>query len=211
MPDSDDSDDIDMLTISREEAHRTVDRQIDTLDDIDTKAAKILRINLILLGIILTGLSIASAPGSSQSAPLAYSDLVNNYTVIGTVSLLLSTGAAAVTYTASSLKAGASAKDIDRFLTSNYSDREDYRLLVEGYTDWIQYNYKVNAKNAPLGTLTILLLILSMLFLALGVKQAATGHMEIYLKIFAVLLFILIVYLTGIIGQIRRYRRVRSD
>lgn len=68
---SDDSSDggdseFDILTIAREEAHRTVDHQLSTLNDIDTKAAKILRLNLLLLSIVLTGLSVVGTRSSDQ-------------------------------------------------------------------------------------------------------------------------------------------------
>jgi hypothetical protein len=60
---------VNIVEISRQEAQRTLDNQFRMLSDIDDKAARLLRINLILLGIILTGISIAadSSTGSGTN------------------------------------------------------------------------------------------------------------------------------------------------
>lgn len=210
MPDTDDEG-VDVLSISREEAHRTVDSQVRTLESIDTKAAKTIRLNLVLLGIILTGLSLATAPETAPDGPVYYSDLVNVYTITGTGLLLGSTAVAAVTYTSSSLRVGVGPTDLRSFLDNDYSDRANLEGLVEGYAEWIEYNYEINAKNAPLGTLTVLLLLVAMASLALGVKQAATGRVEWWLLAGTVGLLLLVVYLTGFLVQVRRYWRIRSN
>lgn len=204
--------DIDITTIAREEAHRTVDNQIQTLNDIDTKAARILRINLVLLSITLTGFSITINLQSSQetkSAPLHVVDLVNGYTLAGLVLLLLSTAVAGITYTASSLRIGMNPRDLRDVLDNQYSDRQNLDGLVSSYASWIQYNYEINAKNAPLGTMTILLLIYAMTALALGVKAAATEGVEWWLAVISVFLLTGMTWTTGIWGQLRRYWRTR--
>lgn len=207
----DDDDDVDILRISREEAHRTIDNQIQTLNDIDSKAARILRLNLILLGILFTGISIATPSQSAGNSPIVYNDLQNNYNIAGVVLLLLSTGFAAITYTASSLQGGTGPADLRSMLNNDYTDRENLAGLVESYAAWIEYNYKVNAKNAPLGTLTLLLLILAMTALALGVKKATTGVVEWWILFVVTLLLIFLIYLTGIWGQIKRWNRIRNQ
>lgn len=107
--DNSENDDIDIVVLAREEAHRTVDNQIQTLNDIDTKAARLLRINLVLLSVILTGFSITlnlQSPPDNRAAPLHLVDLVDVYTVTGLVLLLLPTAVAGITYTASNLRIG---------------------------------------------------------------------------------------------------------
>jgi len=202
--------DIDIAKIAREEAHRTIDSQIQTLDDIDSKAARLLRLNLILLGIVLTGLSLAAPAESGTNVPIAYADLANRYNVAGVILLLFSTGVAAVTYTASSLQAGAGPEDLKQMINNDYSDRENLEGLVESYAEWIQYNYTVNAKNAPLGTLTLLLLILAMVAFSLGVKNAISGTVEWWLLLIVGLLLAAVIWFTGFIGQIMRWYRVRD-
>lgn len=209
MADSGSSDDVDIVKISREEAHRVIDNQVQTLNDIDDKAARLLRINLVLLGIILTGISLAVDTGAGSESLQEVSDLYNKYTIGGVVMLLLSTGVAAVTYTSSSLQAGVSANDLRMFLDNDFDDRANLEGLVEGYSEWIEYNYEVNAKNAPLGTLTLLLLIFAMTSLSLGVYRAiAGGPNEVMLAALA-LLSVVVIYFTGFVGQIRRYLRVK--
>lgn len=75
---ADDSDDEDgslpskyILELAHEEAQRTVDDQIQTLNDIDTKAARILRLDVVLISIVLTGVSITlqSPINSPDSIP----------------------------------------------------------------------------------------------------------------------------------------------
>jgi hypothetical protein len=129
--------------------------------------------------------------------------------IFGTVLLLFSTGVAAITYTSSSLQAGIGPNDLRNFLNNDYDDRQNLEGLVAGYAEWIEYNYKTNAKNAPLGTLTLLLLIFAMAMLALGAKKAATGNIEWWLSLLTAVLLALVVYLTGIWSQIGRYRRIR--
>lgn len=197
-----------MTEISREEAHRIIDYQIQTLDDIDAKAARILRINILVIGVVLTVLSFATTAEGAGEAPFYFSELMNIYSIIGLILVLTSMGMAAITYTSSSLKAGVSANDLRKFLNNSKTDQQNLEGLVEGYADWIEYNYKVNAKNAPLGTLTLILLIYSMAFLALGVKRAATGHVEWWLLGGTIALAIFIILFTGFIDQIQRYRRI---
>lgn len=209
MSGSEPDDDVDIVKISREEAHRVIDNQVQTLNDIDDKAARLLRINLVLLGIILTGISLAVDTGTGSDSLQVVSDLYNTYTIGGVVMLLLSTGVAAVTYTSSSLQAGVSANDLRMFLDNDFDDRTNLEGLVEGYAEWIEYNYEVNAKNAPLGTLTLLLLIFAMTSLALGVYRAIAGGPDIAMLAVLALLSVVVIYFTGFIGQIRRYIRVR--
>ncbi|WP_277543834.1 hypothetical protein [Haloarcula laminariae] len=209
--DEDESDDIDILQIAHDEAHRTVDNQIQTLDDIDAKAARILRLNIVLLGVILTGLSVASPAQGAGNAPVVYADFANSYSIAGICFLLLSTGVAAVTYTASSLTAGVGPNDLVQMVENDYTDTQNLEGLVSSYSNWVEYNYRVNAKNAPLGTLTLLLLIVAMASLSLGVKQALTGTVESWLLGIMILLLAAVVYLTGLIQQLQRWYRVRQE
>lgn len=205
------NEDIDLLAIAREEAQRTVDNQIETLNDIDSKAARILRINLVLLSIILTGLSVATNSQTANAAGLYLPNLINNYTISGLLLLLFSTGVAGITYTASNLKAGMSGRDLKNLLDNEYSDQRNVEGIVESYAGWIQRNYRVNAKNAPLGTLTILLLLYAMAALALGVKEGVSDSVEWWLFIGTLTLLIGVTYYTGFHEQVKRYWELRDS
>lgn len=205
-----DEGEIDLLELLREEAHRTVDHQVETLDDIDSKVARILRINLLILGIILTGVSITGTSAAVEGDLVRITELVNAYTIGGLFFLLLSTGMAGITYTSSSLKAGVSREDLQTLLDNDLAGRKNLEGLVESYSQWIQYNYRTNAKNAPLGTFTVLLLVYSVTSLALGVKEAADGGVETWLAVLTVALLLAITYFAGFIAQVSRYNRVRK-
>lgn len=200
---------VDFLKVAREEAHRTLDKQVQTLDDLDSKAAKILRINLVLLGVILTGLSIASEV-SPESGLSSIVDLVNTFTMIGLGLLYLSTVTAGLTYTASSLKSGLSGPNLRDMLWNEYTDKENLEGLIESYSEWIHYNYRVNAKNAPLGTLTVLFLIYALTSLALGVFEAINGDVPPVVLGISVVVLILVTFLSGIVRQLQRYWSIRQ-
>lgn len=202
------SEDPDILVIAREEAHRVVDSQIQTLNDIDAKAARILRLNLVLIGILLTGLSIARPDSASSPTLIAFSDLSNVYNFAGIVFLLLSTGFAALTYTSSSLQSGVAASGLRDMVENDYSDRENLEGVITSYAKYIEYNRRVNAKNAPLGTLTLIFLVFGIVSVSLGVKKAATEQVEPWLLVLVGAFLLFFLYLTGIVGQLRRVYRI---
>ncbi|GAD53230.1 hypothetical protein MBEHAL_1990 [Halarchaeum acidiphilum MH1-52-1] len=202
---------VDTVEIAREEAQRTIDSQIQTLNDIDNKAARILRVNLVLLGIILTGISIALNARPSQASPASVLvDFVNGYTIAGIVLLLGSTAVAAVTYTASDLRTGMSGKDLRAMLDGDYTDRQNLEGLVESYSHWIEHNFRTNARNAPLGTLTLLLLLYAMTALALGTVHAAIGHVGWTLLGVSFVLNVVLTWYTRFHRQVRRVLRLRE-
>lgn len=199
---------VDTLIIAYHEARRTVDSQIHLLDEIDSKAARLLRLNLILIGIILTGISVATAPQSRDGLSAA-SELLNSYVALGLVALLGSTVLAGLTYTASHLRTGMSGPDLLDMLWNDYSDRENLAGLVQSYARWIEQNYLTNALNAPLSTLTILLQIYAVTSFALGVIESVHGAVPGYAILAALLVLSVITYLAGLSGQVRRYIRER--
>jgi len=179
-------DDIDELEIAREEAHRTIDKQVQTLTDIDNKAARILRINLVLISIILTGVSIGAEVGSGEggggtNASVGISGLdtlTNDFIIFSIGCLIISTAMAAVTYTASDIRGGMSGSALNNLVENDKSDKENLKDIVKSYSFYINFNYRTNARNAPLGTLTLLLLIYAITSLALGTTKLVTGTIE---------------------------------
>lgn len=196
------------LIIAREEAHRVVDNQIKTLNDIDAKAGRILRINLLLIGILLTGLSIAAPRNPNGFGLISLSELDNIYNFIGIVCLLLSTGFAALTYTSSSSQAGMAAEELRNIIENDFSDLENIEGLVISYSNYIRYNRFVNSKNAPLGTLTLIFLVFGITALSLGVKQAVTSTVEYWILVVVGILLLAFLRLTGIYGQVKRLYRL---
>nr|WP_235271430.1 hypothetical protein [Halorubrum saccharovorum] len=92
---------------TREELRTTFDYQVERLREIDNKAIEILKANLLLIGIVVTGGSIVV----QTTVDLAV--FLNPFTVVGGLLLLASTGLAAVTYTASDLRGGLDLTAVD--------------------------------------------------------------------------------------------------
>ena len=210
--DSSDRDDseFDILTIAREEAHRTVDQQMSTLNDIDTKAAKILRLNLLLLSIILTGFSVVGTRSSDEPVSAAVSQYGNAFVVAGLVSILVSTVLAALTYTSSSMRGGPSGRDLHRLLYGDFTDRENMYGLVQSYSKWTQSNFVTNTKNAPLGTMTVSFLVYGIVFLGVGAYEAIFYRLSYWIELVVLLSLLVFTWGTGIYGQLKRYWKYRN-
>jgi len=174
---------------TREELHTTFDYQVERLREIDNKAIEILKANLLLIGIVVTGGSIVV----QTTVDLAV--FLNPFTVVGGLLLLASTGLAAVTYTASDLRGGLDLKAVDAVIADERGEEPrgpddagfDERLL-RSYAEWIDYNARVTAVNDLLATVTVLLIFVAFVYVIAGVVVGAAGltHAESWAS-FAVL------------------------
>lgn len=179
---------------TREELRTTFDYQVERLREIDTKAIEILKANLLLIGIVVTGGSII------VQTDLDIGVFLNPFTVVGGLLLLASTGLAAVTYTASDLRGGLDLTAIDDILAQEAARRHrtgssarvdgttsvdprgdgssevgfDERLL-RSYAEWIDYNARVTAVNDLLATITVLLIFVAFVYVIAGVVVGAAG------------------------------------
>jgi hypothetical protein len=194
-----------LLRIVREEAHRTTDEQVSTLADIDNKAVRILRSNLLILSILLTGFSVIASESSRN-----LDGLVNPFFTVGVVFLLASTVLAAFTYTVSNKRSGMSGRDIRRLLDNDYSPEQNLRGILESYAMWIQYNFRMNTKNALLGTSVLLLLIYAIILLTIGVYNAFVTEVGIWGAFATVVVLSALTWRSGITDQLGRYRRYRD-
>lgn len=165
---------------TREELQRTFDYQVERLREIDTKAIEILKANLLLIGIVVTGGSIVV----QTTVDLAV--FLNPFTVVGGLLLLASTGLAAVTYTASDLRGGLSIDAVDAVVARERSggetgpdgpggDAEFDERLLRSYAEWIDYNARVTAVNDLLATVTVLLIFVAFVYVIAGVAVGAAG------------------------------------
>ena len=189
-----------VLTELRAEARETVDAQQATLDDIDTKASRILRLNIVLIGILVSGVSIAAQTGGSDSGFDALAQYVNVYVGTGVVALILSTAFAAMTYTASELDVGVSSDNLTTLLGADFSPREAESLLVKNYVVRINFNRSVNVRNIPLIQATILLVV-AVTSLSLGVYEGAIGPVPWYITLLTAVFLIVLVVVSGIVSQ----------
>lgn len=208
----DDVDDAALLRIAREEAHRTVDSQLATLNDIDEKASRVLRLNLLLVSILVGGFSIATrGPGDATrvTGELATA-LWNPFTRLGLASLVGSTIVAAVTYTASNVRTGMSGRDVQAMVTNDADELENLEGLVLGYSRWIRDNFRTNTVNAPLGTVTVLLQTYSVVLVAAGAYHGLGTALGPVTWVVLSATFLLLAIQAGLVGQLRRYWRYRD-
>ncbi|WP_200531806.1 hypothetical protein [Halorubrum sp. LN27] len=161
---------------TREELRTTFDYQVERLREIDNKAIEILKANLLLIGIVVTGGSIVVQTTVDLAA------FLNPFTVVGGLLLLASTGLAAVTYTASDLRGGLDLKAVDAVVTaernggSDSSDAPEFdERLLRSYAEWIDYNARVTAVNDLLATVTVLLIFVAFVYVIAGVVVGAAG------------------------------------
>ncbi|ELZ52550.1 MULTISPECIES: hypothetical protein [Halorubrum] len=167
---------------TREELRTTFDYQVERLREIDNKAIEILKANLLLIGIVVTGGSIVVQTTVDLAA------FLNPLTVVGGLLLLASTGLAAVTYTASDLRGGldlnavdaviAAERDGDALAAGGESPRSDAEFderLLRSYAEWIDYNARVTAVNDLLATITVLLIFVAFVYVIAGVVVGAAG------------------------------------
>lgn len=194
------------LTTTRKEAQRTLDNQLSAIDDIDTKAMAILRINIVLLGLVLTAISITTEVAPEGDGIVIVTALNNVYIGAGIISLLLSTALAALTYTASDTDAGISDDKIYAVIDANLTEQQLEVAATQTYAHWIQHNRKINKKNTPLITLTSLLVVVSLTHLALGFYHAFISEEWVDTWIITVVawgLICLLAYLAGLASQLR--------
>ncbi len=163
--------------VTREELRTTFDYQVARLQEIDTKAIEILKANLLLIGILVTGGSIL------VQTDLEIAAFLNPFTVAGGLLLLGSTGLAAVTYTASDIRGGLDAEAIEAVITAQsssaadgFDDGDDFdERLIRSYAEWIDYNARVTAVNDLLATVTVVSVFVAFVYVIAGVAVGGAG------------------------------------
>jgi len=168
---ADDEQAVEALEVACTEARETLDQQVTWLRQIDQKSIRILRANILLLGLTLTALSILVRTDAVDLAPY-----VNLYTGFGVCLVLGSTICAGITYISSRFESGIDARDVQDTYEDRYSPVELYDRLAQGYANWIEYNNLVIKVNAHLCTITILLAINAVVFITLGAISGAAGY-----------------------------------
>jgi len=166
-PASADSDTVSTSEITRDELRTTFEYQVQRLGEIDSKAIEILKANLLLIGLVVTGGSVLI------QTELPVGTFVNLFTVSGGLLLLVSTGLAAVTYTASNLRGGLDSEAVEAAVDAD-SDEFETQLL-RSYAQWIEYNARVTAVNDLLATITVLLVFVAFVYVIAGIAVGGAG------------------------------------
>lgn len=193
----------------RSEAQKTVNSQIETINDIDTKASQILRLNILLIGVIVSVLSLVAQGGGDGN--LYFTDIeafINTYMGLGFASLVLSTAFAAMTYGASELDTGINVENIESFLAVDFTEEEVEELLLKNYASRINFNRSTNIRNLPLITATLNLVVAGVVFFSLGIFEAAIGTVPRWLDYLAVTLLLVVVWKSAF--PIQTYRATKD-
>lgn len=184
-----------------EESEKTLQYQLQSLNDIDSKAISILRVNVLLLGLMLTAASIIA------DSSLELARFGNNYIYVGLASLISSSTVAALTYTASDSEVGIESNRINDVIASDLTEMEFELAVAQSHRRWIWFNNKTNIINAPLITLTNILLIVSISHLALGVYVALIGEHSLLLAAILWILLVIFILASNLIKQLNTVRR----
>jgi hypothetical protein len=160
------------IELAREELRATFDYQVERVQEIDEKAIEILKANLLLIGLVVTGGSIV------VQTEVDVLPFINLFTATSALLLLVSTGLAGVTYTASNLRGGIDGDAVDVALATARADpaaegdRFEVRLL-RSYGQWIEYNARVTAVNDMFATVTVLMVIAAFVYVVAGLAVGA--------------------------------------
>lgn len=196
MGDEDDFDpEIDLL--NRYES--MVETQIETLNGIDEKAARIMRIIPLLLGGFLTAFSILITVDGirvSDSGPVPLIVLA-----VGLGTLLLSLGYSVVTYLGSVFEFGPTV-ELGRFMSKYQVGEQEYRdRLLNGYSNSIQNNRQVVNANSRRFRRSLLSFLCSMTLVSAGITGVVV---DLSTQSNLVLTFLLVLGLIGLIEYVEQ-------
>jgi len=157
--------DLEALRITHEEARAVIDHQIDAIDDVDDKAAYSLRLNILLLGLLLT---ISSIIVGNQSTP-SIQTFINPIMGIGVVCSGFSIVSAIWAYTSTRTETGPGPNDLELHLEEKFDEEEWLEILVRNYPRWIRQNAQSNRRDSMALFGSHLFLFLQMGYYALGI------------------------------------------
>lgn len=153
--------DTDTLSAAITQLQFVLDNQLETLTDIDDKAVRTVRVQVILLGAIASAAQIAS-----KNIP------VNIWMKVGGVLLLGSIVGGIFTYTVSDGRAGPEPEDVSTILATHATKSSVYLQLLEEYREAIADNREILEDNGRYIFYTQLLLVLGILSGGVGVLLA---------------------------------------
>lgn len=184
-----------------EEARETVDQQLENASQVDSTAVSIARVNVLLLGLLATALSLLV-----RSDGYSLADAVTPYATVGTVLILLSTTTAAVTISESSFRGGISGWNTLQLLREDVTAEQTSLILSKSYATWIEYNRDTEVRNSFYTTLTSFFLVAGLLFLSLGVYDIG-GVIDARILLFSLLLLLVVMAWMDLFEQFEEFRQ----
>ncbi|WP_436931033.1 hypothetical protein [Halosimplex halobium] len=156
----------DALNVARTDARQSLDQTIHTIRDIDETAMSTLRIDLIIIGLVLT--AVTSVPATLR--------LGNVVSILGFVSILGSALLALVTNIGSNYPTGVSADYLREFRASSWSEREWNEWMIREYESWLADASQMADGDARALFYTQLTLALGIVLLVAGILLGVTGR-----------------------------------
>lgn len=129
-----------------ERFERMIDVQIETLHGIDDKAEYLTRFVGVLLGVVLTGLSLIPKFDGVSLTVESFPMLVSGFGSV--LALLCTLGFSIVTYLGSEFKYGVRSDVAEYFADTDVTEDEYAELLLRGYADTIPKNETVVRVNS---------------------------------------------------------------
>ncbi|QZP36300.1 hypothetical protein [Halobaculum magnesiiphilum] len=155
---------VETLRLLHTDARSVLDHQLAILGDIDDKAARTVRLTVLVLAAVISAPSVIDNPDQ----------YVNQYTVWGGLSLVLSVVLGVITYSSSSPELGPGPSDIERVLDRRFIELEWLVIVLDNYEDWIDRTGRVNRVNGWLLALTQAALAVGLGLFVIGVAQTLT-------------------------------------
>lgn len=175
---------------------RMIDVQIETLNGIDDKAEYLTRFVGVLLGVVLTGLSLIPKFDGVSLTVESFPMLVS---VFGSVLAFLCTlGFSIVTYLGSKFKYGVSPGVAEYFADTDVTEEEYAKLMLRGYADTIPKNEEVVRVNSRRFRNA-----LASLLAGLGCLSLATFFLVVELPVFGKYAALIVAIL--VLGRILQY------
>ena len=162
---SDDADGAASRADAVDRLERVIDTQIDTVDDFDQKAAYVTRFVGVVLGLVLTAVSLASRFGGGDPA----TQLPAVAAVAGgVVGLVAAVAGAIVTYLSSRVVVGLHPHAARAIAGGEYGDDEYDTLLLRACADAVERNRQVLRANAGRFRRTLVALLVGVAYLAMA-------------------------------------------
>ncbi len=145
--------------VAYEQARTVVDAQERTLQDIDDKAVRIVRVTVVLFGVLVSAVGLLDS--AAVAGPLVYA---------GGGCLLLSLCLGVVTFAETDLHFGPRSQYLRRLVTDDFEDPDAWEQhLVQTYATWIEDNATTVRTNAWFLLATQVALISGVVLVTIGV------------------------------------------
>jgi len=201
LPESEEEERVARAKLAQEQARETISEQVATISDLDDKAVKIFRINLVIFGLLATAISIAANADS-----FSYAIIDNIYTKVGVASLFLSTLFALLTYTSTSTEIGVNDNAIREILDDSYEYDIIEETIAIRYGEMIRTNYKKNASNVLLFTYTLYTEVVAIVYLAIAfIDIYDSSPVPTYVNALVIIFLLIFGKLSGLYGTTDRW------